>query len=61
MAGKDVLCAMERLAIYHEHKQKDFAAAVHWTERMLPLSPQADAVEKRLRRLARKGKPAGGG
>ncbi|MBK9607732.1 MAG: ribonuclease H-like domain-containing protein [Betaproteobacteria bacterium] len=61
LAGKDVLCAMERLAIYHEHKQKDFAAAVHWTERMLPLSPQADAVEKRLRRLARKGKPAGGG
>ncbi|MBP8295057.1 MAG: ribonuclease H-like domain-containing protein, partial [Burkholderiales bacterium] len=61
LAGKDVLCAMERLAIYHEHKEKNFAAALRWTERMLPLSPQVDAVEKRRGRLVRKCKQPGAG
>lgn len=54
LAEKNVLCAMERLAIYHEHKQRDFQTALQWTERMLPLSREVDAVEKRRVRLVRK-------
>jgi len=54
LAQRNVLRAMERLAIYHEHRQRDFQAALRWTERMLPLGSDPDAVHKRRERLARK-------
>ncbi len=57
LAQQNVLCAMERLAIYHEHRQRDFERALHWTERMLPHSaPGAigSDVERRRARLLRK-------
>ena len=58
LAEKNVLCAMERLAIYHEHKQRDFQSALQWTERMLPIAQEADAVEKRRVRLVRREQPS---
>lgn len=58
LAERNVLRAMERLAIYHEHMQRDFHAALQWTERMLPLGQGADVVEKRRARLVRKNNPS---
>ena len=54
LAHENALCAMERLAIYHEHHEHDFPRALQWTERMLLQSALGDAVERRHARLVRK-------
>ncbi|MEP7085103.1 MAG: ribonuclease H-like domain-containing protein [Betaproteobacteria bacterium] len=54
LAQQNVLCAMERLAIYHEHRQRDFERALHWTERMRPQGVAGEAIERRHARLVRK-------
>lgn len=54
LALSNHLCAMERLAIYHEHKARDYASALHWADAMLPLAPDRSVVEKRRARLAHK-------
>ena len=51
LAARDVVPAMERLAMYCEHRQRDFAAALHWTERLLALCEDCSAGEKRRSRL----------
>jgi len=43
--------AMERLAKYCEHRQRDFGAALHWTERMLALNYEVRSCEQRRLRL----------
>ena len=54
LASSNDLCAMERLAIYHEHKARDYASALRWADAMLPLAPDRAVVEKRRARLAHK-------
>ena len=54
LARGDVICAMERLAIYHEHKARDYASALQWADAMMPLAADRDAVERRRARLMRK-------
>ena len=53
LAARNDHRAMERLAIYHEHKNRDYAKALVWTERMACFSA-TDAVEKRRLRLLRR-------
>ena len=45
---------MEKLAIYHEHRRRDYDKALEWTERMRPFAAARDAVEKRRARLLRR-------
>jgi hypothetical protein len=59
LGERNVLRAMERLAIYHEHKQRDVRAALQWTERMLAQGPHTAAIEKRHARLVRKNNQPG--
>ena len=54
LAQENVVCAMERLAIYHEHRKRDFQSALQWTERMLLQNALGDEVERRRARLMRK-------
>jgi len=61
LARKNDYSAMERLAIYHEHRQRDFDAALSWTERMLQQSGQEAQAEKRRERLIRRGAQASPG
>ncbi|MEO7761220.1 MAG: ribonuclease H-like domain-containing protein [Casimicrobiaceae bacterium] len=55
LAQRDVYSAMERLAIYHEHRDRDFDRALRWTERMVENGNDAAAVSKRRARLLRRG------
>jgi uncharacterized protein YprB with RNaseH-like and TPR domain len=67
LAGRGVARAMERLAKYCEHRQRDFGAALDWTERMLALDYEVGSCEQRRSRLlsrrehARKNGPEIGG
>ena len=55
LAARGVARAMERLAKYCEHRQRDFGAALHWTERMLALDYEVGSCEqRRLRLLSRR-------
>ena len=54
LAHNNNLCAMERLAIYHEHKTRDYVAALHWTRSMMQIAHPRAGVEKRRDRLMRK-------
>ena len=45
---------MERLAIYHEHRRRDFDAALSWTERMRHITGDSMAIEQRRARLLRR-------
>jgi uncharacterized protein YprB with RNaseH-like and TPR domain len=54
LARRDCLVAMERLAIYHEHRQRDYDAALSWTERMLQTAGASQAIEHRRARLMRR-------
>ena len=56
LAQRNVYCAMERLAIYHEHKARDFDRALTWTERMIGHGNDAEALTKRRARLLRRRK-----
>ena len=49
-AARD-LRAMERLAKYYEHQEKDYQAALHWTEQMLNHAYDVEAAGKRRTRL----------
>ena len=40
LAQRNVLLAMERLAIYHEHHRRDYGSALQWTEKMLAVCCQ---------------------
>jgi hypothetical protein len=51
LAAHGVARAMERLAKYCEHRQRDFGAALHWTERMLALDYEVGSCEQRRLRL----------
>jgi len=51
LAGRGVARAMERLAKYYEHRQRDFDAALHWTEHMLALDYEVGPCEQRRLRL----------
>jgi len=51
LAARGVARAMERLAKYCEHRQRDFGAALHWTERMLALDYEVGLCEQRRLRL----------
>ena len=51
LAARGVARAMERLAKYCEHRQRDFGAALHWTERMLALDYEVGSCEQRRLRL----------
>src|ERR1700694_3328292 len=51
LAAAGVARAMERLAKYCEHRQRDFGAALHWTERMLALNYEVGSCEQRRLRL----------
>src|SRR5258706_13603561 len=55
LAGTNSFCAMESLAKYHEHRQRDYQAALRWTERMATFADDRtiDAVAKRRARLLR--------
>jgi hypothetical protein len=46
--------AMEKLAIYHEHRNRDYDSALEWTERMRSLAIASEAVAKRHARLVRR-------
>jgi uncharacterized protein YprB with RNaseH-like and TPR domain len=67
LATRGVARAMERLAKYCEHRQRDFGAALDWTERMLALDYEVGSCEQRRLRLlsrcehARKNGPELGG
>jgi TPR repeat protein len=56
LAARNDHRAMERLAIYHEHRARDFDKALAWTERMRPLlaSAAVEAAERRRARLLRR-------
>jgi uncharacterized protein len=57
LAARNVALAMERLAKYREHKERDFESALRWTERMLVLGHEPHGGERRrLRLLSRMGK-----
>ena len=51
LAARGVARAMECLAKYCEHRQRDFGAALHWTERMLALNYEVGSCEQRRLRL----------
>ena len=51
LAQRNVLPAMERLAIYHEHKIRDYSKALHWTQQMMLLPCDRIEVERRRARL----------
>jgi uncharacterized protein len=55
LAARGVAPAMECLAKYCEHRQRDFGAALNWTERMLALEYDVGSCEqRRLRLLSRR-------
>ena len=55
LAARGVARAMECLAKYCEHRQRDFGAALQWTERMLALDYEVGSCEqRRLRLLSRR-------
>ena len=54
LAQRNVHAAMERLAIYHEHRQRNFESALQWTARMSARGKDVEALEKRRMRLVRK-------
>jgi len=51
LAARGVAPAMERLAKYCEHRQRDFGAALDWTQRMLSLGYEVRSCERRRSRL----------
>ena len=51
LAARGVALAMEHLAKYCEHRQRDFGAALKWTERMLALGYEVGSCEQRRSRL----------
>lgn len=51
LAARGVPRAMECLAKYCEHRQRDFDAALRWTERMLALDYEVGSCEQRRLRL----------
>ena len=67
LSARGVARAMECLAKYCEHRQRDFGAALHWTERMLARNYEMGSCEQRRLRLltrcenARKNGPEIGG
>ena len=56
LAANNSFRAMESLAKYHEHRQRDLATALEWTERMVPLADgkAAESVARRRSRLLRR-------
>jgi len=55
LAARNVYRAMERLAIYHEHRAHDVAGALAWTERMVRAGGPSDAsLARRRARLLRR-------
>lgn len=51
LAASRDLRAMERLAKYYEHQERDYQAALHWTEQMLNHEHDVAAGDKRRTRL----------
>jgi uncharacterized protein YprB with RNaseH-like and TPR domain len=51
LAARGAARAMECLAKYCEHRQRDFGTALHWTERMLALGHEVSSCEQRRSRL----------
>jgi uncharacterized protein YprB with RNaseH-like and TPR domain len=54
LAARNSYAAMERLAIYHEHRLRDYDAALWWTERMRGATTDSASVERRRSRLLRR-------
>ncbi len=54
LAENGNVAALEELAKYHEHRRKDYAAALALTRRLLRLQGRADAHRRRQSRLWRK-------
>ena len=54
LAARQSALAMERLAIYHEHRSRDLDAALAWTERLVRAGGDRAGLERRRTRLVQR-------